>query len=67
MKYRIEFCDDLMMVQDENNLGYDAHVVKPGRDGVFAAKCQIDEWKREWPSIDTVKAKREVNRLVAAM
>lgn len=66
-RYRIEFADDLMMVVDQDNNGHDAHVVRPGHDGVYEAKMKINEWKTRYPTIDTVKSKREVNRLVDKM
>lgn len=67
MRYRIEFSDDLMMVLDEDNYGHDAHEVAPGREAVYAAKMKINEWKTKYPTVDTVKAKRELNRLVDKM
>lgn len=67
MRYRIELADDLMHVLDENGNGYDAHVVRSGRNGIYEAKMKINEWKARYPTIDTVKAKREVNRLVERM
>ncbi len=66
-RYRIEFADDLMMVLDQDNNGHDAQVVAPGREAVYAAKMKINEWKTQYPTIDTVRAKRELNRLVAKM
>ena len=67
MRYRIELADDLMHVLDEDGNGHDAHVVRPGRAGGCEAKRKIDEWKTRYPTIDTVKAKREVSRLVEKM
>jgi hypothetical protein len=66
MRYRIEFTDDLMQLLDENNHGHDAHIVTAGREGVYAAKMKINEWRTQY-EFDSVKAKREVNRLVEKM
>lgn len=66
MRYRIEFTDDLMHVLDEDGNGHDAQIVRPGRAGGCEAKRQIDEWRTRY-EFDSVKAKREVNRLVEKM
>lgn len=64
MRCRIEFCDDLMHVLDEDGYGHDAHVVC--RDGADAAEQKIDEWATAF-SIDPEPAKRELRELVGQM
>jgi hypothetical protein len=64
MRHRIEFADGLMMVMDDENKGYDAHLVDP--EAQDEAERKIDEWAAEY-TINVARAKRELRELIRQM
>ncbi len=64
MHHRIEFADGLMMIMDDENHGYDAHLVEP--DAQDEAERKIDDWADEY-TIDVARAKRELREIICQM
>ena len=59
MRYRIEFCDDLMMVMDDDGYGYDSHILEDGPNVRDDEDARIDQWADDY-EFDVDAAKREL-------
>jgi hypothetical protein len=64
MRYQVICEYDLLQLIDDDGNGHDAMPLGPGQDVIAAGKRKIDEWKREYSTIDAAAAKRELTNYV---